>query len=47
MSQSSESPKTLLRRFTGVIEMVGNKVRHLVAMFLVLIAIVWVLSHFL
>jgi aminobenzoyl-glutamate transport protein len=45
MSQPSEVPTTALQRFLGVVEKVGNKVPHPVVLFLILIAIVWVLSH--
>jgi aminobenzoyl-glutamate transport protein len=45
MSWTSEAPKTVLQRFLGLVENVGNKVPHPVVLFLILIAIVWVLSH--
>jgi aminobenzoyl-glutamate transport protein len=45
MSQSNEAPKTLMQKFLDLVEKVGNKVPHPVVIFLVLIAIVMVLSH--
>jgi aminobenzoyl-glutamate transport protein len=45
MSQPSDAPKTIMRRILDVVEKVGNKVPHPVVIFLVLIAIVIVLSH--
>jgi aminobenzoyl-glutamate transport protein len=45
MSQTSEAPKTFMQKLLDVVERVGNKVPHPVVIFLVLIAIVVVLSH--
>jgi aminobenzoyl-glutamate transport protein len=45
MSQVSEAPKTAMQRVLDVVERVGNKVPHPAVIFLVLIAIVMVLSH--
>jgi aminobenzoyl-glutamate transport protein len=45
MSQPSEAPKTFMQRLLDVVEKVGNKVPHPVVIFLVLIALVLVLSH--
>ena len=50
MSQPSETPKpeaakTPVQRLLDVVEKVGNMVPHPVVFFLILIAIVWVLSH--
>src|SRR5262245_26386097 len=45
MSQPSEPPKTVMQKLLDVVEKVGNKVPHPVVIFLVLIAIVVVLSH--
>jgi aminobenzoyl-glutamate transport protein len=50
MSQLSEATKpeatkTAVQRFLDLVEKVGNKVPHPVVLFLILIAIVWVLSH--
>jgi aminobenzoyl-glutamate transport protein len=50
MSQPSEepkagAPKTFMQKLLDVVERVGNKVPHPVVIFLVLIAIVMVLSH--
>jgi aminobenzoyl-glutamate transport protein len=47
MSQRSDAPKTLMQRFLDVVERVGNMVPHPVIIFLILIAIVMVLSHLL
>lgn len=47
MSQSSEGPKSFMQRILDVVEAVGNKVPHPVIIFLILIAIVLVLSHIL
>jgi aminobenzoyl-glutamate transport protein len=44
MSQASEAPKTAMQRILSVVEKVGNKVPHPVVIFLILIAIVVVLS---
>ena len=41
----SEAPKTMMQKILDVVEKVGNKVPHPVVIFLVLIAIVLVLSH--
>jgi aminobenzoyl-glutamate transport protein len=45
MSQPSEGPKSFMQRLLDVVEKVGNKVPHPAVIFLVLIAIVVVLSH--
>jgi aminobenzoyl-glutamate transport protein len=45
MSQPSEGPKTFMQKVLDVVEKVGNKVPHPAVIFLVLIAIVVVLSH--
>src|SRR6516162_3099921 len=45
MSQPSEGPKTFMQKLLDVVEKVGNKVPHPAVIFLVLIAIVVVLSH--
>jgi aminobenzoyl-glutamate transport protein len=45
MSQQSEGPKTFMQKLLDVVEKVGNKVPHPVVIFLVLIALVMVLSH--
>jgi aminobenzoyl-glutamate transport protein len=45
MSQPSEAPKTAMQKVLDVVEKVGNKVPHPAVIFLVLIAIVVVLSH--
>lgn len=47
MNQPSESSKSLMQRILDVVEAVGNKVPHPVIVFLILIAIVLVLSHIL
>jgi aminobenzoyl-glutamate transport protein len=47
MSQPSEGPKTFMQKMLDVVERVGNKVPHPAVIFLVLIAIVVVLSHLL
>lgn len=47
MSQQSEGPKTFMQKLLDVVEKVGNKVPHPVVIFLVLIALVMVLSHLL
>ena len=44
MSQPSEAPKTVMQQILDVVEKVGNKVPHPVVIFLILIAIVVVLS---
>jgi aminobenzoyl-glutamate transport protein len=44
MSQASEAPKTAMQKILGAVEKVGNKVPHPVVIFLILIAIVMVLS---
>src|SRR5262245_9907808 len=44
MSQPIEAPKTAMQRILDVVEQVGNKVPHPVIIFLILIAIVMVLS---
>src|SRR5262245_11715225 len=45
MNQTSEAPKNAMQRILDVVEKVGNKVPHPVIIFLILIAIVVVLSH--
>ncbi|MFO0872362.1 MAG: AbgT family transporter [Phycisphaerales bacterium] len=45
MAKSIEAPKTAMQKVLDVVERVGNKVPHPVVIFLVLIAIVVVLSH--
>jgi aminobenzoyl-glutamate transport protein len=45
MSQPSEGTKTFMQKLLDVVEKVGNKVPHPAVIFLVLIAIVVVLSH--
>jgi len=45
MSQPSEGPKTLMQKVLDVVEKVGNKVPHPAVIFLVLIALIVVLSH--
>ena len=45
MSQPIEAPKTSMQKFLDVVEKVGNKVPHPAVIFLILIAIVVVLSH--
>jgi aminobenzoyl-glutamate transport protein len=45
MSQPSEAPKTMMQKVLDVVERVGNKVPHPAVIFLVLIALVVVLSH--
>ena len=45
MSQTSEAPKGAMQKILDVVERVGNKVPHPVVIFLILIAIVIVLSH--
>jgi aminobenzoyl-glutamate transport protein len=45
MSQPSEGSKTFMQKMLDVVEKVGNKVPHPVVIFLVLIALVMVLSH--
>src|SRR5262245_14190774 len=47
MNQSANVPKTFTQRVLDVVEAVGNKVPHPVIIFLILIAIVLVLSHIL
>jgi aminobenzoyl-glutamate transport protein len=47
MSEVSEAPKSLMQKVLDVVERVGNKVPHAAVIFLVLIAIVVVLSHLL
>jgi hypothetical protein len=47
MSQPSEAPKSFMQKLLDVVEKVGNKVPHPMVIFLVLIAIVMVLSHIL
>src|SRR5262245_8947874 len=44
MSQPTEAPKNTMQRILDVVEQVGNKVPHPVIIFLILIAIVVVLS---
>jgi aminobenzoyl-glutamate transport protein len=45
MSQPSEGPKSFMQKLLDVVEKVGNKVPHPAVIFLVLIALVMVLSH--
>src|SRR5262249_7595452 len=45
MSQPTEAPKSLMQKILDVVEKVGNKIPHPVVLFLILIAIVMVLSH--
>ena len=45
MSQPIAAPKTVMQKFLDVVEKVGNKVPHPAVIFLILIAIVVVLSH--
>lgn len=45
MSQNSDAPKTVMQRILDVVERVGNKVPHPAVIFLMLIAIVVILSH--
>jgi aminobenzoyl-glutamate transport protein len=47
MSQTIEAPKSAMQNFLDVVEKVGNKVPHPAVIFLILIAIVVVLSHIL
>ena len=52
MSESNEAwkpeaPKTVMQKVLDVVEKVGNKVPHPAVIFLVLIALVMVLSHLL
>jgi len=47
MNPSSAAPKSAMQRVLDVVERVGNKVPHPVIIFLILIAIVLVLSHIL
>jgi aminobenzoyl-glutamate transport protein len=47
MSEPTEAPKTMMQKVLDVVERVGNKVPHPAVIFLVLIAIVVVLSHLL
>ncbi|KAB0267676.1 AbgT family transporter [Microvirga brassicacearum] len=47
MSQTAVEPKTVMQKFLDVVERVGNMVPHPVVIFLILIAIVIVLSHLL
>jgi aminobenzoyl-glutamate transport protein len=47
MSQPIDAPKSAMQRILDVVERVGNKVPHPVIIFLILIAIVVVLSHIL
>lgn len=47
MSKSNAAPKSTMQRVLDVVEKVGNKVPHPVIIFLILIAIVIVLSHLL
>ena len=45
MSQPIEAPKSVMQKFLDVVEKVGNKVPHPAVIFLILIAIVVVLSQ--
>jgi aminobenzoyl-glutamate transport protein len=45
MSQSTDSPKGSMQRFLDLVERVGNRVPHPIVIFLILIAIVFALSH--
>jgi aminobenzoyl-glutamate transport protein len=47
MSQPTEAPKSAMQKILDVVETVGNKVPHPVIIFLILIALVLVLSHIL
>jgi aminobenzoyl-glutamate transport protein len=47
MNQASDAPKSFMQRVLDVVEAVGNRVPHPVIIFLILIAIVLVLSHIL
>jgi p-aminobenzoyl-glutamate transporter AbgT len=47
MAQPIEAPKTAMQNFLDVVERVGNKVPHPAVIFLILIAIVIVLSQIL
>jgi len=47
MNQTIAAPKSLMQRILDVVERVGNKVPHPVIIFLLLIALVLVLSHIL
>lgn len=47
MNQSSAAPKSAMQKVLDVVERVGNKVPHPVIIFLMLIALVLVLSHIL
>jgi aminobenzoyl-glutamate transport protein len=47
MSQPSEAPKTMMQKVLDVVEKVGNKIPHPAVIFLVLIALVVVISHIL
>ena len=44
MSQTNNNSKTLMQKLLDVVEKVGNKVPHPVIIFLILIALVLVLS---
>ena len=45
MSQPIAAPKTVMQKFLDMVEKVGNKVPHPVVIFLILIAMVVVISH--
>ena len=45
MSQESDGPKTFVQKLLDLVERAGNKVPHPAVIFLVLIALVIVLSH--
>lgn len=47
MSEAVEAPKSFMQKILDVVEKVGNKVPHPVIIFLILIALVLVLSHIL
>jgi aminobenzoyl-glutamate transport protein len=47
MNQTSDAPKSLMQKSLDLVERVGNKVPHPVIIFLILIAIVLILSHIL
>jgi aminobenzoyl-glutamate transport protein len=47
MQKSSDTPRSVIQRVLDVVEVVGNKVPHPVIIFLILIALVVVLSHIL
>ena len=47
MSQPNDAQKTVMQKFLDMVEKVGNKVPHPVVIFLILIGLVFVLSHIL